>query len=219
MRTRLDGLLTAGRIGAREWQAGDDFRTLWTSATAARSGSSLELVAATGREPHAAMLARIGAITRLRRITDQLGWRATELLAWHLVDDLPWVQLGARLGIADETARDRLVLLLRALAKIAPAVASGRGVGARSAAGRSSAAPKPETAPTASQAPGRRWTAQKPMVAGKAGAEPGGRASARSDAPLAIRGMARPVPEPCGGEHTPTGGGDKKNLTQNPERD
>jgi hypothetical protein len=55
------------------------------------------------------------AASRLQAAVEALGEDRTRLLFWVLVDDLSWVELGARIGLSDETVKDRRAEALAAL--------------------------------------------------------------------------------------------------------
>jgi hypothetical protein len=108
-------LAEAGRIGGAELAAGIAWRgwvesigRVWVQAWVARTRASL-----IPRMPGDRQLA---AASRLRAAALALGEDRTRLLFWVLVDDLSWVELGARILLSDKTTKDRCAEALSALA-------------------------------------------------------------------------------------------------------
>jgi DNA-directed RNA polymerase specialized sigma24 family protein len=67
------------------------------------------------------------AARRLQACAAALGAERVELLRLHLVDDIAWSALGARLGCCSRTARGRTVAALEALAAWRTGIADLRG--------------------------------------------------------------------------------------------
>lgn len=129
VRSHLDRLLVDGAITRAEWQAGDDFRATWSSALPSRASTLLGM-RVRGHDPDAGMLARLAALTRLRRLGNAMGPGPIAVLVACIVDDLSWRELGRRLGVDHKTARAVTVRALWALADYArggPARAAGAG--------------------------------------------------------------------------------------------
>ena len=59
---------------------------------------------------------QLAAASRLRAAALTLGEDRKRLLFSMLVDDLSWVELGARIGLSDKTTKDRCAEALSALA-------------------------------------------------------------------------------------------------------
>jgi hypothetical protein len=115
VRTRLDALLADGRIDATAWQSATEYRDGW-SRVHAIGGRSWGTRGA-GADPHARLLAVAATMERLLRVQATLGPDHAGLIYACVVEDRSWASIASRLHVRRaETARDRTVLALRALA-------------------------------------------------------------------------------------------------------
>lgn len=105
--TRLDALFTDKLIGQPAYAAALGFRRDYERLASAL-GSAMGGIGLT-RASHddRAMLSRLQATKRLRRIRDRIGAATYAVAVLVAVEDVSWTELARRLGCSDKTARHR----------------------------------------------------------------------------------------------------------------
>jgi hypothetical protein len=105
VRTRLDGLLEAGRIDREAWDAACMWRR-WVERTGSLPAQAWDVRVDRSLVPNdAAALARVQTAAKLRGVADALGPLRNRLLEFAIRDDRSWRQIGDRLGIDGKAAQ------------------------------------------------------------------------------------------------------------------
>jgi hypothetical protein len=115
VRTRLAGLYENERISPAALSAGLAWRG-WAERIGRMRASSFAVRVSRGLLPDTPNPPQAIAAAQLQASAVALGPARTRLLFWHLVDDLSWRQLGAKLHLDGKTALVRTVESLEALA-------------------------------------------------------------------------------------------------------
>jgi hypothetical protein len=116
VRTRLDGLLEAGRIDRKAWDAACLWRR-WVERTTPLPAQAWDVRVDRSLVPNdAAALARVQTAARLRGVADALGPLRTRLLELSVRDDRSWREIGDRLRMDAKTARIWVAAAIAALA-------------------------------------------------------------------------------------------------------
>jgi hypothetical protein len=114
--SRLASLAESGRIDREQLEAAVTWGN-WAERVATPGTSPWRIRVDGGGQGGGTFTDRqIDAAARLRESTAALGASRIALLGACVVEDMPWRRLGQRLGVAAETARERVVEAIAALA-------------------------------------------------------------------------------------------------------
>jgi hypothetical protein len=116
VRTRLDGLRVAGRIGVEVWQAAVEYRDAWGRVGAGRSVALGGTRISGGSDVHDRQIGLVDTMADLTGVERRIGPQATLLAYSCAVLDLSWPEIGRRIGRSNHTATAWTALALRALA-------------------------------------------------------------------------------------------------------
>lgn len=145
IRTRLDQLLADDRITRGEWQAASAYRDAWASAREITRADEPGMISSPGAgSPDAAMIAKLDAVEKLRRVEDAIGPFAASLVRCCVVHDMTWAATARYCQRNPETIRDWTVFAIRSLA------GAWAGLGRRDGGARASGRQRRRTAVRAS---------------------------------------------------------------------
>jgi len=114
--SRLDSLATSGRIDRQQLEAAVTWGN-WAERVATPGTSPWRIRVDGGGQGGGTFADRqIDVAARLRESTAALGTSRIALLGACVVEDMSWRRLGLRLGVSAETARERVVEAIAALA-------------------------------------------------------------------------------------------------------
>jgi len=120
IRTRLDQLLSSGRLTAAQWQAAAEYRSAWERVMAQMhrlpntmrpSGTrGINAIGSTN-----ALTAVLGTVTKIRETEARIGQTAALLCFWCAVEDHSWASTGRSLNRSPHTVLDWTVTALQGL--------------------------------------------------------------------------------------------------------
>jgi hypothetical protein len=113
--TRLAALFEADRISREAFEAGRQWRA-WNEAIGKMPTSRWERQVDRSISVPGPNRFQITASTKLKEAQAALGAYRIKVLTGHLIDDLPWRELGDRLRITHPTAKAKTIEALEALA-------------------------------------------------------------------------------------------------------
>jgi hypothetical protein len=113
---RLDRLRRDRRITLAQWHAGVRLRRLYAIAFRGLAGNRGLSGFSGVRAGDGGIAARLDALRELRALSARLGPKLTGFLEVAIVDDGNWERLGRFLGVDPKTAKELVVVALRALA-------------------------------------------------------------------------------------------------------
>jgi hypothetical protein len=117
VKTKLMLLLECDRIDRRQLEAATAFKGWCEAIGRQRTSTWLAVRVDSGRRPDGLITTnQIDAAGRLADATRTLGRERIRLLHWSLIDDLPWIEIGKRIGLHQRTAIVRVVEAIAALA-------------------------------------------------------------------------------------------------------
>jgi hypothetical protein len=116
VKTKLMLLVECGRIDRRQLEAAMAFKGWCEVIGRQRTSAWLAVRVDGGRRPEGLVSEhQIDAARRLAGVTTALRGERIRLLHWALVDDLPWTELGKRIGLSSRTTTCRVVEAIAAL--------------------------------------------------------------------------------------------------------